>query len=248
MNLLEHKTALITGAAQGIGKCIATLFAQNGANIIFTDLRDDERSRSTLEELKQYGTKVTFFAADATSFEDASNVVTEALKIYGTIDILVNNAGITRDCLLLRMSPSDWDAVINTNLKSVYNYTKALTPVMMKQRNGSIINISSIVGINGNAGQSNYSASKAGIIGFTKSMTKEIGSRNIRCNAVAPGYIETDMTRKLDEKVREAWIQNIPLRRGGTPLDVARTALFLASDLAQYISGQVICCDGGLSL
>lgn len=248
MKLLENKTALVTGASRGIGKRIALMLAENGANIVFTDLREDDNSKATCEEISAFGVKVSFYASDATNYDDAVRVVEDALKVYGSIDILVNNAGITRDNLLLRMSPQDWDAVLNCNLKSVFNYTKALVPSMMKKRFGSIINISSIVGVNGNAGQGNYAASKAGIIGFTKSIAKEVGSRNIRCNAVAPGYIETDMTGKLDQAVRETWIKNIPLRRAGNPTDVAKTVLYLACDLSDYINGQVLCCDGGLSI
>lgn len=248
MKLLENKIAMITGASRGIGRSTALLFADNGADIIFTDFREDDNSKSLLEELKAKGVRATFFAADASNHERTLEIAQEIQKEFGRLDVLINNAGITRDNLLLRMSPADWDLVINCNLRSVYNYCKAFTPMMIKQRSGSIINISSIVGINGNAGQCNYSASKAGILGFTKSLAKELGSRGIRSNAIAPGFIETAMTQQLPEDVRKGWMEDIPLRRGGTDLDVAKTSLYLASDLAEYITGQVICVDGGLSL
>ena len=248
MKLLENKTALITGASRGIGRSIATSFAQEGANIIFTDLREDDNSRSLLAELEGMGVKASFFASDASNYEQTVAVADEVAKIFGRLDVLVNNAGITRDNLLLRMGPQDWNAVIATNLGSVYNFSKAFAPMMMKQRSGSIINISSIVAINGNAGQCNYSAAKAGILGFTRSLAKELGSRNVRCNAIAPGFIDTPMTLKLGEDVRAKWINDIPLRRPGTDKDVAKTAIYLACDLSDYITGQVICCDGGLVL
>ena len=248
MKLLENKTALITGASRGIGRRHALLFAENGANIIFTDLREDDNSRSLVEELTAKGTKCRFVAADVSDYQQTTDIVKIVEQEFGRLDVLVNNAGITRDNLILRMSPNDWDAVIMTNLKSVYNYCKAFTPMMLKQRSGSIINISSIVAINGNAGQCNYAAAKAGILGFTRSLAKELGSRNVRCNAVAPGFIETPMTQKLSPEVRQHWMDQIPLHRGGTDQDVARVSLFLASELAEYVTGQVICCDGGLVL
>ncbi|MBQ9864957.1 MAG: 3-oxoacyl-[Bacteroidales bacterium] len=248
MKLLENKTALITGASRGIGRKHALLFAENGANIIFTDLREDDNSRSLVEELTSKGTKCRFVAADVSDYQQTTDIVKIVEQEFGRLDVLVNNAGITRDNLILRMSPNDWDAVIMTNLKSVYNYCKAFTPMMLKQRSGSIINISSIVAINGNAGQCNYAAAKAGILGFTRSLAKELGSRNVRCNAVAPGFIETPMTQKLSPEARQHWMDQIPLHRGGTDQDVARVSLFLASELAEYVTGQVICCDGGLVL
>ena len=248
MKLLENKTALITGASRGIGRRHATLFAENGANIIFTDLREDDNSRSLVEELTAKGTKCRFIAADVSDYEQTLGVVKIVEQEFGRLDALVNNAGITRDNLLLRMSPNDWDAVIMTNLKSVYNYCKAFAPMMIKQRSGSIINISSIVAINGNGGQCNYAAAKAGILGFTRSLAKELGSRSVRCNAVAPGFIETPMTQKLSPEARQNWMNQIPLHRGGTDQDVARVSLFLASELSEYVTGQVICCDGGLVL
>ncbi|PLX09610.1 MAG: beta-ketoacyl-ACP reductase [Marinilabiliales bacterium] len=246
MNLLEGKTALITGAARGIGKAIAMKFAQEGANIAFTDLNYDDFMKETEEELNALNIKAKGYASNAASFEDSEKLVQNVINDFETIDILVNNAGITRDNLLMRMQEKDWDMVLTVNLKSVFNLTKAVQRQMMKQRFGSIINMSSVVGVSGNAGQSNYSASKAGMIGFTKSIAQELGSRNIRCNAIAPGFIETEMTHKLKEDVREAWIQTIPLRRSGKPDDVANVAAFLASDLSSYVSGQVINVCGGM--
>lgn len=248
MKLLEGKIALITGAAQGIGRSIALAFAENGADILFTDIRDDERSEAVTNELKAFGVRAEFFAADASSLEQTQELGKTIAEKYGRVDVLVNNAGITRDTLLMRMSADDWDRVIRLNLTSVFNYTKVFSAMMMRQRNGSIINMSSIVGVNGNAGQCNYSASKAGIIGFTKSVAKELGSRNIRSNAIAPGFIQTAMTGKLSEEVIEEWKKRIPMRRPGLPEDIAKLALFLASDLSEYVTGQVICCDGGLAL
>ena len=248
MKLLENKTALITGASRGIGRRHALLFAEEGANIIFTDLVENENSASLLEELRAKGVRADFIPSNASDFAQAQEVAARVAENYGRLDILVNNAGITRDQLLLRMSVEDWNLVMEVNLRSVFNYTKAFAPMMMRQRAGSIINISSIVGLNGNAGQCNYAASKAGIIGFTRSIAKELGSRGIRCNAVAPGFIETPMTRQLPEEVRKDWMTKIPLRRGGLDTDVARVSLFLASDLAGYVTGQVISCDGGLAL
>ncbi|MBO4535912.1 MAG: 3-oxoacyl-[acyl-carrier-protein] reductase [Bacteroidales bacterium] len=248
MKLLENKTALITGASRGIGRSHALLFAEEGANIIFTDLKQNEQSDALLEELRAKGVRADFLASNASDFAQAQEVAAWVAENYGRLDILVNNAGITRDQLILRMSVEDWNLVLDVNLRSVFNYTKAFAPMMMKQRSGSIINISSIVGLNGNAGQCNYAASKAGIIGFTRSIAKELGSRGIRCNAVAPGFIETPMTRQLPEEVRKDWMTKIPLRRGGLDTDVAHVSLFLASDLAGYVTGQVIPCDGGLAI
>ncbi|HQH41375.1 MAG TPA: 3-oxoacyl-[acyl-carrier-protein] reductase [Bacteroidales bacterium] len=240
MKLLEGKTALITGAARGIGKAIALRFASEGADIAFTDLAYDDHAKALETELRELGVKAKAYASDASDFTDTENVVNQVIDDFGKIDILVNNAGITRDTLLMRMTEQQWDAVINVNLKSVFNFTHAVLKSMLKTRNGSIINMSSVVGVAGNAGQSNYSASKAGIIGFTKSIARELGSRNIRCNAIAPGFIMTDMTAKLPEDVRSEWIKRIPLQRAGTPEDVANVALFLGSDLSSYVSGQVI--------
>lgn len=247
MKLLDGKTALITGAARGIGKSIAIKFAQEGANIAFTDLNYDENMQATEKELSAFGVKAKGYASNAASFEDSDKLIASVVDDFEKIDVLVNNAGITRDNLLMRMQEADWDLVMTVNLKSVFNLTKAIQRVMMKQRYGSIINMSSVVGVNGNAGQSNYSASKAGMIGFTKSIALELGSRNIRCNAIAPGFIETEMTHKLKEDVREAWIQDIPLKRSGKPEDVADVATFLASDLSSYVSGQVLSVCGGMS-
>lgn len=247
MKLLEGKTAIVTGAARGIGKAIAMRFAQEGANIAFTDLSIDENVEATENEIAELGVKVKGYASNAANFEDTHEVVEQIKKDFGVIDILVNNAGITRDGLMMRMSEEQWDMVINVNLKSAFNFTHALTPIMMRQKSGSIINMSSVVGVSGNAGQANYSASKAGMIGLTKSIAKEIGSRGIRVNAIAPGFIITDMTGALSEEVRQQWAQQIPLRRGGTPEDVANAALFLASDLSSYVSGQVIHVCGGMN-
>ncbi len=247
MKLLEGKTALITGAARGIGKAIALKYASEGANIAFTDLTMNENSDQTIKELEALGVKAKGYAANAASFEDTERVVGEIMNDFGRIDILVNNAGITKDGLMMRMTEQQWDMVITVNLKSAFNYIKTVTPIMMRQKSGSIINMSSVVGVSGNAGQANYSASKAGMIGLAKSMAKEIGSRNIRVNAIAPGFIITEMTAQLSDEVREEWAKNIPLRRGGTPEDVANVALFLASDLSSYVSGQVINVCGGMN-
>lgn len=247
MDLLKGKTAVITGAARGIGKAIALKFASEGANIAFTDLVIDDLAKATEAEIAAFGVKVKGYASNAADFNDTHNVVEEIVKEFGRVDILVNNAGITRDGLMLRMSEQQWDSVINVNLKSAFNFIHALTPVMMKQKGGSIINMSSVVGVSGNAGQTNYSASKAGLIGLAKSIAAEMGSKGIRANAVAPGFIISDMTAKLSEEVRKAWCEEIPLRRGGTPDDVANVCLFLASDLSSYVSGQVIHCDGGMN-
>ncbi|MFO7827294.1 MAG: 3-oxoacyl-[acyl-carrier-protein] reductase [Bacteroidales bacterium] len=240
MKLLEGKTALVTGAARGIGKSIAIKLAEHGANIAFTDLEYNDAAKEVEKEITALGVKAKAYASDASNYEETQTVVDEIQKEFGSVDILVNNAGITQDTLLMRMTEQQWDAVIKVNLKSVFNFTKAAQKYMLKQKSGSIINMSSVVGVGGNAGQANYSASKAGIIGFTKSIAKEVGSRNIRCNAIAPGFIITEMTAKLPEDVRKEWEQKIPLRRGGTPEDVANTTLFLASELSSYVSGQVI--------
>ncbi len=246
MKLLEGKVAIVTGASRGIGKAIAMAYAKEGANVAFTDIVKDENFENTEKELNDLGIKAKGYVADAGDFEGSQKVVEEILKDFGTVDILVNNAGITRDNLLMRMTEEQWDLVIRVNLKSVFNMTKAVLRTMMKNRSGSIINISSVVGVAGNAGQANYSASKAGIIGFTKSVAKELGSRNIRSNAIAPGFIMTDMTKKLPEDVKKEWYKNIPLGRGGEPEEVAKVAVFLASDLASYVSGQVINVCGGM--
>lgn len=246
MKLLEGKTALITGAARGIGRHIALAFAGEGANVAFTDLVLDDNVKSLEKELNAMGVKAKGYASDASSLESSEKLITDVVNDFERIDILVNNAGITRDTLLMRMSENDWDLVIKVNLKSVFNLTKAVQRIMLKQRSGSIINMSSVVGVGGNAGQSNYSASKAGIIGFTKSIAQELGSRNVRCNAIAPGFIETEMTKKLPDDVKEVWIKSIPLRRAGTPEDVAKTSIYLASDLSDYVTGQVINVCGGL--
>jgi len=246
MKLLEGKTALITGASRGIGKAIAHRFVLEGADIAITNIADDEDFQSTIKELGGHGVRVKGYVSNAASFEDSQKVAEQIVKDFGRIDVLVNNAGITRDTLLMRMTEEQWDLVLTVNLKSVFNLTKAVLNTMLKQKSGSIINMSSVVGVSGNAGQSNYSASKAGILGFTKSVAKEVGSRNIRCNAIAPGFIITEMTEKLPEDVKTEWANKIPLRRGGTPEDVANTALYLASDLSSYVSGQTIHVCGGM--
>jgi 3-oxoacyl-[acyl-carrier protein] reductase len=245
--LLEGKTAIVTGAARGIGKAIAIRFAGEGCNIAFTDLAIDDNAKATENEIAALGVKVKAYASNAANFDDTHTVVNGIMKDFGRIDILVNNAGITRDGLMMRMSEQQWDSVINVNLKSAFNFIHALTPVMMKQKAGSIINMSSVVGVHGNAGQANYSASKAGMIGLAKSIAKELGSRGIRANAIAPGFIITEMTHQLSEEVRAEWAKQIPLKRGGTPEDVADVALFLASDLSSYVTGQVIQVDGGMN-
>lgn len=247
MKLLEGKVALITGASRGIGKAIALEFAKHGANIAFSDIKADDNMALCEKELKALGVEARGYASNAASFEESAQLVDNVVKDFGRIDVLVNNAGITRDNLLMRMSEQDWDLVLNVNLKSVFNLTHACQKVMLKQRRGSIINMSSVVGVSGNAGQANYSASKAGIIGFTKSIAKELGSRNIRCNAIAPGFIITDMTAKLSEEVRKDWEQKIPLRRGGKPEEVAKACVFLASDLSSYVSGQVLHVCGAMN-
>ncbi len=248
MKLLEGKVAVITGAARGIGKAIALKFASEGANIAFTDLVIDENGKATEAEIAALGVQVKGYASNAANFEDTHNVVAEIMKDFGRIDVLVNNAGITRDGLMMRMDEKQWDMVINVNLKSAFNFIHAVTPIMMKQRGGSIINMASVVGVSGNAGQSNYSASKAGMIGLAKSVAKELGSRGVRANAIAPGFIITDMTAVLSEEVKNEWAKQIPLRRGGTPDDVANVATFLASDLSSYVTGQVIHCCGGMNM
>ncbi len=247
MGLLDGKVALITGAARGIGKAIAMKFASEGADVAFTDLVINEAGEQTVKDIEAFGHKVKAYASNAANFEETHNVVNQILADFGRIDILVNNAGITKDGLMLRMSEAQWDAVINVNLKSAFNFIHALTPIMARQRGGSIINMSSVVGVSGNAGQCNYSASKAGLIGLAKSIAKEMGPRGIRANCIAPGFIISDMTNALSEEVRDAWVKQIPLRRGGTPEDVANVALFLASDLSGYVSGQVIHCCGAMN-
>lgn len=248
MKLLEGKVALITGAARGIGKALALRFAAEGATIAFSDLKYDENMEATEKEIQVLGVQAKGFASNAASLADSEKLAEDVVAHFGRIDILVNNAGITRDNLLMRMTEQDWDLVISVNLKSAFNLTKAVQRTMIKQRSGAIINMSSVVGVNGNAGQSNYSASKAGMIGFTKSMAQELGSRNVRCNAIAPGFIETEMTHKLPDDVRTQWISTIPLRRSGKPEDVADVAVFLASDLSAYVTGQVISVCGGMSM
>lgn len=248
MKLLEGKTALVTGAARGIGKAIAIRFAKEGANIAFTDLVIDENAEQTRQEIENLGVKCRAYASDASNFEETEKVVNEVKSDFGSIDILVNNAGITKDGLMMRMSEQQWDLVIKINLKSAFNYIHAVLPIMLRQRGGSIINMASVVGVHGNAGQANYSASKAGMIALAKSVAQEVGSRGIRANAIAPGYIETAMTAALPEDVRKDWIAKIPLRRGGTPDDIADVATFLASDMAGYVTGQVIQVDGGMNM
>ncbi len=247
MKLLEGKTALITGAARGIGKAIALKMASEGADIAFTDLNIDKNAKETEKEISALGVKCKGYASNAANFDETHTVIEEIMKDFGRIDVLVNNAGITKDGLMMRMGEAQWDAVINVNLKSAFNFIHAVTPIMMRQKSGSIINMSSVVGVSGNAGQANYSASKAGMIGLAKSIAKELGSRGIRANSIAPGFIITDMTGQLSEEVRNEWAKQIPLRRGGTPEDVANAALFLASDLSSYVSGQVLHVCGGMN-
>ncbi len=244
--LLEGKTALITGASRGIGRGIALRMAEEGANVAFTFLSSPDKAKALEEELKKFNIKAKGYQSDAADFKAAEQLINDVLAEFQTLDIVVNNAGITRDNLLMRMSEEHFDEVLRTNLKSVFNITKAAQRPMLKQRKGSIINISSVVGVKGNAGQANYAASKAGIIGFTKSIALELGSRNIRCNAIAPGFIETEMTRALNEETVKQWRESIPLKRGGTPEDVANCVVFLASDLSSYITGQTINVDGGM--
>lgn len=247
MELLAGKTALITGATRGIGRAIALRFAAEGADVAFTYRSQHEAAQSLVSELEAMGVRAKAYTSDAASFEDAHKVVEDVKETFGHIDVLVNNAGITKDGLMMRMDEAQWDAVIDTNLKSAFNFIHACTPVMARQRSGSIISMSSVVGVSGNAGQCNYSASKAGLIGLTKSMAKEMGPRGIRANCIAPGFIATDMTGALPENVRQEWEKQIPLRRGGTPEDVAGVAVFLASDLAGYVTGQVVNCCGGMN-
>ena len=246
MKILEGKKAIITGASRGIGSGIAKVFASHGADVAFTYSSSEAPARELEKELRSLGVSAKAYKSDAASYEAAEALIAAVLEDFGGVDALVNNAGITRDNLLMRMSEADFDEVIETNLKSVFNMTKAIQRTLLKQRSGSIINISSVVGVKGNAGQANYAASKAGMIGFTKSIALELGSRNIRCNAIAPGFIETEMTQKLDEKTVQGWRDAIPLKRGGTPEDVANACLFLASDLSSYITGQVLIVDGGM--
>lgn len=246
MKLLEGKNAIITGASRGIGKGIAFEFAKHGANVAFTFSSSEAPAKELEKELSGLGVKARAYKSNAASFAEAEKLVDQVLGEFEHVDILINNAGITKDNLLMRMTEEDFDSVIETNLKSVFNMTKALLRTFLKQRSGSIINMSSVVGVKGNAGQTNYAASKAGILGFTKSVALELGSRNIRCNAIAPGFIETEMTGKLDEKTVQGWRDAIPLKRGGTPLDVANACLFLGSDLSTYVTGQVLHVDGGM--
>ena len=248
MDLLKGKTALITGAARGIGKAIALKFAEEGANIAFTDLVIDENGKATEAEIAAKGVKAKGYASNAADYAQTEEVVKQIHADFGRIDILVNNAGITKDGLMLRMTEQQWDAVINVNLKSAFNFIHACTPIMMRQRGGSIINMSSVVGVHGNAGQCNYAASKAGLIALAKSIGQEMGSRGVRANAIAPGFIETAMTAQLSEDTRKEWIAKIPLRRGGTVDDIANVATFLASDLSSYVTGQVIQVDGGMNM
>ena len=246
MGLLDGKTALVTGATRGIGRAIALKFASEGADIAFTYRSQEEAALTLTAEIEAMGVRVKAYRSDAASFEEAHNVVADAKETFGHIDILVNNAGITKDGLMMRMDEASWDAVIGTNLKSAFNFIHACTPIMARQRSGSIINMSSVVGVSGNAGQCNYSASKAGLTGHSKSIAKEMGPRGIRSNCIAPGFIATDMTGALPENLRQEWEKQIPLRRAGQPEDVAKVALFLASDLSSYVTGQVINCCGGM--
>ena len=246
MKLLESKVAIITGGSRGIGKSICETFAQNGCNVAFTYNNSKDSAEALAKELNNSGIKAKAYKSDASSFDDATKLVEDVLKNFGSLDILVNNAGITKDNLLLRMNEEDFNNVIDVNLKSVFNMTKASQKVFLKNRSGSIINISSVVGVKGNAGQSNYAASKSGIIGFSKSIALELGSRNIRCNVIAPGFIQTEMTSKLPEEVIKKWETAIPLKRGGTPHDIGNSCVFLASDLSSYITGQVLHVDGGM--
>ena len=248
MKLLEGKVAIVTGAARGIGKAIALKFAAEGANVAFTDLVIDENGLATQQEIEALGVKAKGYASNAANFEETHQVVADIVKDFGRVDMLVNNAGITKDGLMLRMTEAQWDAVLNVNLKSAFNFIHACAPIMMKQRKGSIINMASVVGVHGNAGQCNYASSKAGMIALAKSIAQELGSRGIRANAIAPGFIITDMTAKLPDEVKEEWCKKIPLRRGGTPEDVADIATFLASDMSSYVSGQVIQVDGGMNM
>ncbi|WMW78768.1 3-oxoacyl-[acyl-carrier-protein] reductase [Flavobacterium sp. 20NA77.7] len=246
MKLLEGKVAIITGASRGIGKGIAEIFAQHGAHVAFTYSSSVESAMALENELKKLGVNAKGYQSNAANFDEAQKLVDDVITDFGTVDILINNAGVTKDNLLMRMSEEDFDAVIEINLKSVFNMTKAVQKIMLKNRIGSIINMSSVVGVKGNAGQANYAASKAGMIGFTKSIALELGSRNIRCNAIAPGFIETEMTAKLNEDVVKGWRESIPLKRGGSPEDIANVCVFLASDMSAYVTGQVLNVDGGM--
>ncbi|WP_298247046.1 3-oxoacyl-[acyl-carrier-protein] reductase [uncultured Christiangramia sp.] len=246
MKLLQGKNAIITGGSRGIGKGIAQVFAEHGANVAFTYNSSAQSAEDLAKELETKGVKAKAYQSNAASFEEAQKLIDDVNAEFGSIDIVINNAGITKDNLLMRMSEADFDKVIEVNLKSIFNMTKAVQRTMLKQRSGSIINMSSVVGVTGNAGQSNYAASKAGIIGFSKSMAQELGSRNIRTNVVAPGFIETEMTEKLDEKTVQGWRDSIPLKRGGKPVDIANTCVYLGSDLSSYVTGQVIHVDGGM--
>ena len=246
MRLLEGKTAIITGASRGIGSGIARVFAENGSNVAFTYSSSVDSAIKLQDELLEHGVKVKSYKSDASDFNSSQKLITDVISDFGQIDILINNAGITKDNLLMRMGEEDFDKVIEVNLKSVFNMTKAVQRTMLKQRKGSIINMSSVVGVKGNAGQTNYAASKAGIIGFSKSVALELGSRNIRCNVIAPGFIETEMTAKLDQSTVDQWRAGIPLKRGGTPNDIANACVFLASDMSSYITGQTIHVDGGM--
>lgn len=246
MKLLKDKNVIITGASRGIGKGILELFVKNGANVAFSYIGDSDQAKSIEADFSNHKQKVVSYMSDASNFEQSQKLIDDVLNDFGSIDVLVNNAGITIDNLLMRMSEEDFQRVIDVNLKSVFNTTKAILRTMLKQRSGSIINMSSVVGVKGNAGQSNYSASKAGMIGFTKSMALELGSRNIRCNCIAPGFIETEMTEKLSDDVVQTWRDSIPLKRGGSTNDVANATLFLASDLSSYVTGQVINVCGGM--
>ena len=248
MGLLDGKVALITGAARGIGKAIALKYASEGADVAFTDLVIDENAQKTVDEIAAYGHKVKAYASNAANFEETHQVVEQIKADFGKIDILVNNAGITKDGLMLKMTEQQWDAVLAVNLKSAFNFIHACVPVMMRQKGGSIINMSSVVGVHGNAAQANYAASKAGLIALAKSIGQEMGRKGIRANAIAPGFIETAMTQALPEEVRKDWMEKIPLRRGGTPEDIADVATFLASDMSSYVSGQVIQVDGGMNM
>lgn len=248
MGLLEGKVAVVTGAARGIGKAIALQFAKEGADVAFTDLVIDENGKATEAEIAALGVKAKGYASNAANFEETHKIVDEIVKDFGHIDILVNNAGITKDGLMMRMTEAQWDAVIAVNLKSAFNFIHAVLPIMLRQKSGSIINMASVVGVHGNAGQSNYAASKAGLIALAKSVAQEVGSRGIRANAIAPGFIETAMTAALPDDVRAEWCKKIPLRRGGQVEDIANVATFLASDMASYVTGQVIQVDGGMNM